>query len=169
MTPQSRSEAIERLYRAHATRLRRALTRRVRTDADVIEDASAFAWEQLLRHPEVSTRDERRVLAWLATTAYRHALALAARQQRTPTAASIDIDHLAGPTRCGSDLHETRVEQLHQLSARQQRFLLLQAAGYPVVEISQREHTTPRTVERQLLRARKTLNAADEVSAALAA
>ena len=168
MTP-TRGEQIERLYRTHAPRLARRLARQVRADGDVIEEACAFSWEQLLRHPDVNVCDERRVGAWLTTTAHRQALALMARRQRTRTASVADIERLAGPTRSRSDFYESRVEQLHRLPVRQQRFLLLQAAGYRVAEISQREHTTPRTVERQLVRARKALNANADQGAAAAA
>ena len=165
--PGPRHDAIDHLYRTHAPRLARALARQVRAHPDVIEEACAFSWEQLLRHPDVNVCDERRALAWLRTTAYRQALNLIACQRRTT--ATVDIARVAGPTRSRSGLHESRVEQLHQLPVRQQRFLLLQAAGYRVAEISQREHTTPRTVERQLVRARKTLNASAGVSAPVAA
>ena len=59
------------------------------------------------------------------------------------------------------------IERLHHrtelaaLPARQRRLLALQAFGLSYAEIAQREGCTPRTVERQLLRARRALRNAD--------
>ncbi len=67
----------------------------------------------------------------------------------------------------GGELADRAIERLHHraelaaLPARQRRLLALQAFGLSYAEIAGREGCTPRTVERQLLRAKRALRDAD--------
>jgi hypothetical protein len=52
-TSNTRHDQIAELYAREADRLLSAISGRVTTSADVIEDACSFAWEQLVRHDNV--------------------------------------------------------------------------------------------------------------------
>jgi RNA polymerase sigma factor (sigma-70 family) len=52
-----------------------------------------------------------------------------------------------------------RLVDLDRLPERQQRLVWLQGLGLSYVEMAEREGCTTRTVERQLLRARRTMRA----------
>ncbi|MGA2926187.1 MAG: sigma factor-like helix-turn-helix DNA-binding protein [Solirubrobacteraceae bacterium] len=74
---------------------------------------------------------------------------------------------LPEPPAPGGELADRAIERLHHrtelaaLPARQRRLLALQAFGLSYAEIAAREGCTPRTVERQLLRAKRALRDAD--------
>jgi RNA polymerase sigma factor (sigma-70 family) len=156
---------LDELYRALARRLERIVTLQVRVGGErtVIEDACQAAWGQLVRHADRVSLDPEQALAWLITTARREALRLLRERSRD---CSLDFDEdacgkpaEAAPGAGGSvaELVEQR-ERLRVLGAlppRQRRLLLLQAAGYSYEEIAQRTGESRRTVERQLLRARR--------------
>jgi DNA-directed RNA polymerase specialized sigma24 family protein len=153
------------LYRLLSSRLEQIVRAGVHAPDPVIEDACQFAWSRLVVHRERVHRET--ALAWLVKTAVHEAFKLTRRWIRD---ASLDaaVEHgteLALPGAVGG-LHEL-LEQRDRLAAvgflprRQQRLLWLRALGLSYVEIALHERCTARTVERQLLRAREALRAAD--------
>ena len=143
------------LYARHADALRRSVARLVNTPPEVVEDACAHAWLQLLR------RQPRRetVWAWLVTVAKREAWRLhgierhdlplddraraeSAAQAETVLAARLELAAAAAV-----------------LSDRQRRLVGLQAAGHTYAEIAAGTGCTVRTVDRQLRRAANRLRA----------
>ncbi len=153
------------LYRLLATRLERIVRRDVRAPDAVIEDACQFAWSGLVKHHERVRRDA--ALSWLATTAIREALRLLRRDGRDLSLeAAIEVAgdalgqaNLPGPEELLDQLE--RRERIAALPVRQQRLLWLQGLGLSYDEMAAHERCTTRTVERQLLRAKGRLRAAD--------
>jgi len=147
------------LYRMLSPRVLQVVGRRVRTSPENVEDACHFAWVAFLRHSDEVARGA--ALAWLTTTAVHEAYKLINWQQR---ARSLDqvLDAGLEPVASGRGPpdHAAEREQLglvRRLPERQQRILLLQAAGLSHAEISEHTGDTERTVQRQLGRARRTL------------
>lgn len=155
---------LDGLYRLLSRRLERIVALQVRVGGanTVIEDACQMAWGQLVRHAADVSSDPEQTLAWLITTARREALRLIRERSRD---CSLDLDedaaHERGDRLRGLPSMSALVEQrellrgLRALPARQRQVLLLQAAGYTYEEIAWQTGDTRRTVERQLLRARR--------------
>ncbi len=152
-------DTVRELYGAYERRLRHIVRGRVRAPESLVEDACQIAWSRLVRHRE-RIRSEA-ALGWLATTAVREALKLLAREQRERPYE----EELAGPaaqpvwTVHPGALEELvtqreRLAEIATLSERQQRLVWLQGLGLSYAEMAQRTGATPRTVERQLLRAK---------------
>ena len=81
----------ETLYRAHHTRLLHLIDRDVSARPQVIEDACAFAWAELLaRQPERTS-----IVGWLRIVARREAIRLAQCDRVTVLMSAIDPDGLA--------------------------------------------------------------------------
>lgn len=165
-TTSDRAQQIADLYASDARLLEHIVAQRAHTAAQTIEDACAFAWEQLLTHPTVAVSPPWRVRAWLATTATRQAWRLNA-DRHVPvgpwapiTPAGIapgTLSEPADPTitdpaqRAEDRLtHEQRVDDLHDLKLREQRDLLLQAAGLTYDEIARRTDSTRTAVNRRI-------------------
>ncbi len=105
-------------------------------------------------------------LAWLATTASREALRQLRRDGRhrsleqlaeegarpAPRASVTSIEELVE--------QRARLETIGRLPERQQRLVWLQGLGLSYTEMAEHEDATPRTVERQLMRAKKRLREA---------
>ena len=158
-----RSSQLAVFYAEHAPRLQRAVARELRVPAQVIEDACQTAWTILLRRPDVPL--DRQGLAWLRkvalTTGYRQA-----RQREQPAGGFLgerQPGELPEPATPGAELGERiadrldRRAELQALSGRERRYLALQAIGLSYRVIAAYENATERTVERQLLRARRKL------------
>lgn len=157
-------DVVGELYGAHAERLRQIVRGRVRASDPVVEDACQVAWGQLVRHRH-RVRSET-ALAWLVTTAVRQAVKLAARECRElsydqltegrgePAAAALapSPEEVVG--------QRERLDAIAGLSERQQRLVWLQGFGLSYAEIADCTGDTSRTVERQLLRAKRALRAA---------
>ncbi len=151
------------LYVSLGHRLERIVARDVRVPSGVVEDACQFAWSQLAcRRDDVSSGAE---LAWLARTAEREALRLLRRANRDESLDAL-LEGAAGastiPASAGLDELVEAHELLGSISSvpiRQQRLLWLQALGLSYVEMAIHEGCTPRTVERQLIRARVAVRA----------
>jgi RNA polymerase sigma factor (sigma-70 family) len=150
------------LFRLHAGTLRSVVTRQVRTSSANIEDACAFAWVQFLRYQP--PRD--RLMGWLCRTAIREAITLDRRGCRC-TELTEDPD--VGPQLAtNGSMADERLELLvareaiaaAQLRDREADLLVLQLAGYSYAETARLRNLTQRTVERQLLRARRKLRSA---------
>jgi len=153
------------LYRALARPLAQIVRAELRAPETVVEEACQFAWSRLAQQPEAVGHET--VLPWLATTARRELLRSLRRRSRELSleAALEQRGEFPGAPACAleregpalEDLIEQR-ERLRLVSTlppRQQRLLLLHAAGYSYKEIAARTGDSRRTVERQLLRAKR--------------
>jgi RNA polymerase sigma factor (sigma-70 family) len=153
------------LFCALSPRLERIVRGGVRAPEPVIEDACQSAWKRLIDHSDRVSRE--RALAWLATTALHEALRLAGREQR-----EVSLEELAGTDGPRSELprpvlrsrgpgpHELvelrdRLGALGGLPERQRRLLWMHAFGFTYEEMSRETGCSRRTVERQLLRAKR--------------
>ena len=149
-------------YERDAGRLEGLVARNIAAASpEVVEEACQIAWARLHARggPPAGS-----AFGWLATTAQREALLLVRRQSRelpfTAEAAATVIAFPArrpGPERI-VELRE-RLAEVQQLPVRQRRMIWLQGYGYDYEEIAARTGDSKRTVERQLARARTSLNA----------
>jgi RNA polymerase sigma factor (sigma-70 family) len=158
---------VGELYGTLARRLEQLVRLDVRAPDAVIEDACQFAWSRLVIHSgRVSAEG---ALSWLATTAVREALKLLRKNSRE---LSLDAGLGASSTSTGASSlaplspipgpHEAleyreRLLALRCLPQRQRQMLWLQGAGLSYAEIATATGCTTRTVERQLLRAKRAL------------
>ncbi len=147
---------VGELYRDLSERLEQIVRFDVRAPEAVVEEACQFAWGRLIDHRHRVRRES--ALSWLARTAVREALKLRARNGRY---VSLDCQQAAEfPTLAGPDeLFERRerLASIGRLPARQQQMLWLHALGLTYTEIGRHTGCTTRTVERQLMKAKRTL------------
>jgi RNA polymerase sigma factor (sigma-70 family) len=152
---------VAELYETHAGRLCQRVRLAVRAPEAVIEDACQFAWSRLCHHRARVRREA--ALAWLVQTAVHEAFKLLRREGR-----ELSLDALledAGDTpqfRAGVALDElveqrARLDSIGSLPERQQRLIWLQGLGLSYAEMAGETGATTRTVERQLLRAKRAL------------
>jgi RNA polymerase sigma factor (sigma-70 family) len=154
---------VAELYRDLSERLEQIVRFDVRAPESVVEEACQFAWGRLMDHRHRVRRES--ALSWLARTAVREALKLHARTARcVPLDVAFDGDHGAEiPTVAGPEEsfeRRERLQSIRQLPRRQQRVLWLHALGLSYAEIASHTGFTTRTVERQLLRARRAVRKA---------
>jgi RNA polymerase sigma factor (sigma-70 family) len=148
---------IAELYSELAPQLRRVLGAHLQVPESVLEDACQFAWTTLLSDPGQVDRD--RTLSWLATTARREALATLKRSE-------IELRVVGDcPAPEPVDPHQSaefweRMGQIRRLSRRQQRIVWMQGMGFRYEEIAAEIGESRRSVERQLLAARRRLSSA---------
>jgi RNA polymerase sigma factor (sigma-70 family) len=147
----------EDVYRRHAGQLQRIVAGSVTTSLENVEDACSFAWTQLILH-RLEAAD---AFGWLVTVAVRQAVKLDRRARRTHPIPEGEDGELFEPPDPrdvidGRERLIVAVDRLRaaKLTARQTRLLLLQAQGLTYGEIAALTGDSPRTVERQLLRAR---------------
>jgi RNA polymerase sigma factor (sigma-70 family) len=158
------NDEISDLYAALAVRLRQIVGAQVRAPDALIEDACQFAWSNLIRYQGSVARE--RALGWLATTASREAIRLIRRQRRDLSLEQLTEDGSGSAPRAAVTSIEELVEQRARLQTidglpeRQQRLVWLQGLGLSYNEMAAHEGATPRTVERQLIRAKKRLREA---------
>jgi RNA polymerase sigma factor (sigma-70 family) len=156
---------IGELYRVLAKQVERIVRVGVRAPDPLIEDACQCAWARLVQHQARVRRET--ALAWLVKTALHEAIKSVRRGNRE---LSLDTeidgqkaipasDFRPGP----SEVFEQRerLSSLSSLPPRQQRLLWLYGLGLTYEEIAARDGCTPRTVERQLKRARTVLRGSD--------
>ncbi len=152
------------LYRALSRRLEQIVRLDVRATDPVIEDACQFAWTRLVYHGD--RVDAEKALSWLARTAVHEAFMLIRRDARELSLdAAIEQagDSVMPAFTPGPDeLLERRaqLDGIRVLPVRQQRLLWLHGLGLSYLEMAQYTGCTTRTVERQLLRAKRTLRGA---------
>ena len=149
------------LFAQLSPELHRIVGANIRADPALLEEACQTAWTAL-----VANRDALRPgteLGWLATTATREALNLARAARRE---LSLDEDAAAGgelrelvATPGPHQLVEVRerLAEVLRLPERQRRLVMLHGFGYRYEEIALATGESRRTVERQLLRARRRL------------
>jgi RNA polymerase sigma factor (sigma-70 family) len=153
-------EDVGELYGALAVRLEQIVRLDVRASDAVIEDACQVAWCRLLRHGDRVHRET--AMAWLARTAVHEAFRSLDRDRREQSLERVieEVGDLAcTSTPAPEKLFEQRqrLNQVGLLPGRQQRLVWLHAFGLTYTEMAAHEHCSPRTVERQLLRARAAL------------
>jgi RNA polymerase sigma factor (sigma-70 family) len=138
------------LFLAHHRDLLRLVARDVTARPQVIEDACAFAWAELVvRQPERIN-----IVGWLRVVARREAIRLVAHDRRMATLApGADVRSAAGGELLRLDARDA-LELLAALPARKRTVLALQVSGCSYAEIGRELQMTSRTVERQVLRAR---------------
>ena len=163
MSALSKPDAVEigELYAALSKRLEHIVRSDVRAPEAVIEDACQFAWSRLIHHCHRVRRDT--ALSWLATTAIREAFKLIRRDGRELSLDAALAITGEPPLLLDAPRTEELVEQherlaeLRYLPERQQRLLWLHGFGFTYDEMARHTGSTPRTVERQLLRAKRRL------------
>lgn len=154
---------IGELYATLSKRLEHIVRSGVRAPEPVIEDACQFAWSRLIHHCNRVRREA--VLSWLATTAIREAFKLIRRDGRELSLeaalenAGEPLLRLDAPGAEELAEHHERLAELRSLPERQQRLLWLHGIGFTYGEMASYTGCTPRTVERQLLRAKRRLRA----------
>jgi len=155
----------EALYRAQHKRLLGLIARDVRARPQVIEDACAYAWAELLaRQPERTS-----IVGWLRVVARREAIRLAQCDRATVSMSAIDSDAFRHPARSTSCPTSDADEQcavrealvlLAELPERKRTFLALKVAGFSYDEIAAELCVSWLTVNRQLVRARAAIRQA---------
>jgi RNA polymerase sigma factor (sigma-70 family) len=158
--PSDRCDVGE-LYASLSGRLERIVGTAVQAPRPVVEDACQFAWGRLWRKRE-HVRPEA-ALPWLTTTAIHEALRvlrgqdclLSLEQTLEESGEGAVPEHAL----TAADVFElrTRLQVMASLSPRQQRLLWLHGLGFSYAEIAACTGSTTRTVERQLLRGKRTL------------
>lgn len=155
------SPSLTDLYAELAPQLERIVIANVRASRTLLEEACQTAWTRLVAERDSLTSGTE--LGWLATTATREALRLVRRQRRD---LSLEQEHeengellefvfAPGPERV-VEMRE-RLAEVRQLPLRQQRLVMLQGFGYRYSEISAVTGDSCRTIDRQLVRARRKL------------
>ena len=162
-SPTAPALPVAELYRDLSERLEQIVRFGVRAPESVVEEACQFAWGRLMDHRHRVRRET--ALSWLARTAVREALKLHSRAGRCISLdAALDGERAAEvPTLAGPDeLFERRerLASIGRLPARQQQMLWLHALGLTYTEIGRHIGCTTRTVERQLMKAKRTLRQA---------
>jgi RNA polymerase sigma factor (sigma-70 family) len=157
--------AVGELYERRAEQVRRLVRYEVRAPEQVIEDACQVAWIRLVDHRERVNRDA--AVAWLVTTARHEALKLIRRANRDlPLEALAEENRDLSDSAIGTSPEEivqrrARLQLLRSLPERQRRLLWLQGLGLSYAELADHTGVTPRTVERQLIQARRKLALAE--------
>lgn len=147
------TDELAELYRANAEPLRQLVRFTVRAPDAVIDDACQIAWSRLISR-RIDVQRER-VLPWLLTTASREALKLLRRSGREFPLDQLNERHQVGPEQIVE--FRERLAQLRALPRRQQRLIWLQGLGLSYAEMAGYTGDTQRTIERQILRARRSL------------
>jgi RNA polymerase sigma factor (sigma-70 family) len=150
------------LYRALAGQVRQTVRCSVRAPDTVIDDACQIAWDRLLRRWGDVSRET--ALPWLIRTANREALRLLRRAARD---VPLDRLYLNGDQTSSRVAVATPSDQIAEFRAkldlvralpqRQQRLIWLQGFGFSYAEMADYTGATTRTVERQLMRAKRAL------------
>lgn len=154
-------DEVAELFAEQASRVRRLVRAGVRAPEPLVEDACQLAWVRLFQRRACVRRDT--ATAWLVRTAIREAVKQMHRDGR-----ELSLDALADeagdrPAPSTPALLDELIEQRARLEAirslpeRQQRLVWLQGLGLTYTEMAGETGTTRRTVERQLLRAKRTL------------
>lgn len=151
------SDEVAELYRRDSARLLRVVRQGVRAPEPVIEDACQMAWGRLLDRHDRVRRDT--VTSWLVLTAVHEACRLMRRAGRE---VSLELlgeapNGTVGPSADEIVDHRARLHALRSLPERQRRLVWLQGLGLSYSEMALQTGSTVRTVERQLLRARRRL------------
>jgi RNA polymerase sigma factor (sigma-70 family) len=154
-------DEVAELFASQGVRVRRLVRTSVRAPEPLIEDACQLAWIRLFLCRERVRRET--ATAWLVKTAVHEALKLMRRDRRDLSLDALSEDPRRAPAAGAPELLDELVEQRARLDSirilpeRQQRLVWLHGLGLTYTEMAGQTGTTRRTVERQLLRARRTL------------
>ncbi len=152
---------FELAYRRLAPRLERLVARAVTAPGTVVEEACQVAWSRLVTADPPVARGA--IFSWLARTAIREAVrtVIARRRELSLDAESEDGEVIELPAWAPGpeDVAELRdrLGEVHRLPAREQRMVWLHGFGYRYAEIAEETGESQRAVERQLLRAKRSL------------
>lgn len=163
--PPRPADAVAELYADLAAQVRQIVRSSIRAPEAVVDDACQVAWSRLLRRWGSVRADA--ALPWLVRTASRAALRSIQHTER-----ELSLDQLCD---AGQDPSaavvlpaapdeiaqlRARLDELRALPERQQQLVWMQALGFTYVEMADHTRATRRTVERQLMRAKRSLRAA---------
>jgi RNA polymerase sigma factor (sigma-70 family) len=152
---------VAKLYARSASLVRGQVCSEVSAPEAVIDDACQFAWIRLLHHRHRIASD--RAVSWLITTALHEVFKLVRRDRRDLSLEQLleETDDLrinrTAPAPEEAVAAHLRLELLHELSERQERLVWLQGLGFDYPEMAIEAGMTRRTVERQLMKARRNL------------
>jgi RNA polymerase sigma factor (sigma-70 family) len=150
-----RSREVDAIYSQYSGDLRRIVRSNLTLTDDVLDDACQFAWSTLLiAGPSLAKGVE---LRWLVTTATREALRLLRRNRSETEWSELPFANTHSDPTLESVELRGRLAEVARLPARQQQFVWLHGLGYEYTEISAATGATTRTVERQLMKARRNL------------
>jgi RNA polymerase sigma factor (sigma-70 family) len=150
---------VAELYARSAALVRGQVCSEVTAPEAVIDDACQFAWIRLLHHRHRVGRD--RAVSWVITTALHEVFKLVRRDSH-----DLSLEQLVEET---GDLRITRwapapeetvgarlrLELLQELPERQERLIWLQGLGFDYPEMATQTDMSLRTVQRQILKARR--------------
>ena len=160
-------EEVAEFYAQASGLVRGRLINEVTAPEAVIDDALQFAWVRLLHHRHRVGRD--RAVSWLITTALHEVFKLVRRaghdlslEQLMEETDDLQISRTAPAP---EEVVEPRVrlELLRELPERQERLIWLRGLGFNYPEIATETGMTVRTVERQLIKGRRSLRLLDAV------
>jgi RNA polymerase sigma factor (sigma-70 family) len=154
-------DEVAELFAEDGVRVRRLVRTCVRAPEPLIEDACQLAWIRLLLSRDRVRRET--ATAWLVKTAVHEVFKLIRQDRRELSLDALSEDPGRWPAASAPDLLDELVEQRARLDSirilpeRQQRLVWLRGLGLTYTEMAGQTGTTRRTVERQLLRAKRTL------------
>jgi RNA polymerase sigma factor (sigma-70 family) len=163
-------EEIAELYEAHAVRVRRLVHLDVQAPDHVVEEACQIAWMRLVGHRARVRRDS--AVRWLVRVARHEAWRQIARLSR-----DLSLEQLCPDAAEGVDAYQdafdgqpatpdllgdlvvnrARLDAIGDLPDRQRRLVWLQGLGFSYAEMAGATGDSRRTIERQLLRAKRSL------------
>ncbi len=153
---------VAELYARSAGLVRGQVCSEVTASEAVIDDACQFAWIRLLHHRHRVGRD--RAVSWLITTALHEVFKLVRRdghdlslEELMEDTGDLRINRTAPPPEEAVGARQ-RLELLRKLPERQERLIWLQGLGFNYPEMATEADMTVRTVERQLMKARRNLH-----------
>jgi RNA polymerase sigma factor (sigma-70 family) len=146
------------LFRRHHRRLLTLVARDVSARPQLIEDACAYAWLELVaRQPERTN-----VIGWLRIVARREAIRLVRYDRRLARLGPERPDAQGAERRAARQEARDALAHLAALPARKRAVLTLRVSGHSYAEIAAELCMSQRTVERQLLRARAAVRGATD-------
>ena len=149
-------QEVASLYATHAVRVRRLVHLRLTAPDAVVEDACQVAWMRLIRNRERVRRQT--AASWLVRVAAREALRLMDRGGRDRSLEDLGDQPILAPDPIEAfDDSHARLGAVDLLPERQRRLVWLQGLGFSYSEMAGVTGDSPRTVERQLGRARQKL------------
>ena len=156
-------EEVAELFLEQSLRIRRMVRAQARGSEQLVEDACQLAWLRLVQRRARIRRET--APAWLARTAIHEAFRQMRRDARDLSLETWCEEEAEQPARSVPPLldeladQRARLEAIGSLPERQQRLMWLQALGLTYAEMAGHTGTTRRTVDRQLVRARRALDA----------
>ncbi len=154
-------DEVAQLFAEQGVRVHRLVRACVQAPEPLIEDACQLAWIRLLLNRDRVRRET--ATAWLVRTAVHEAFKLIRQNRRELSLDAASEDPGRRSAASAPELLDELVEQRARLDSirilpeRQQRLVWLRGLGLTYAEMAGETGTTRRTVERQLLRAKRKL------------